>query len=111
MPRFRDRLLRPLLALVPTALAGCGASPDLHKELETVSSWTATARLAVGERRAGATTATYTRQLRDRAAMALDEQRKTLSEAARSPEDRARAAAALDSLALGVRALDEASHP
>jgi hypothetical protein len=97
-----------LLAL--TVFPGCGGSPDLQNELATASSWTATAHLAVEERRAGATTATYTGQLRDREATALEELRTTLRDAARSPMDRVRARSALDSLALAVRALDDASR-
>jgi hypothetical protein len=91
---------------------GCGGSPDLDKELETVRAWTATAQLAVDVRRAGATTATYTRQLRDRAAQALDEARRQIATAERTPTDRVRARPALDSLAQAVRALgtvDEAA--
>jgi hypothetical protein len=105
-------LLRLLVIVVALAAStGCGARPDLDKELATARSWTATARLAVEERRAGATTATYTSQLHDRAANALDEERTTLGKAARTPDDRARARSALDSLALAVRALDDASRP
>jgi hypothetical protein len=104
--------LRLLAAIVATAAStACGSSPDLDKELATARSWTATARFAVEERRAGATTATYTSQLRDRAAKAFDEVRTTLGKAARTPDDRARARAGLDSLALAVRALDDASRP
>jgi hypothetical protein len=85
--------------------AACGSGSDPGKELATIRSWTATAHLAFEERRAGATTATYTRQLRDRAARALDEERRQFAGAERTPGGRARARPALDSLAEAIRAL------
>jgi hypothetical protein len=65
----------------------------------------------VEERRAGATTAAYTRQLHDRAAEALEKERQQLTRTGQSPDDRARVVPALDSLMQAVHALDEASHP
>jgi hypothetical protein len=105
------RLIPVALLVALTVCPACGAGPDLDKELATARSWTSTAHLAVDLRRTGATTATYTKQLHDRAATTLDDERKTLAEAAHTPGDRARARAALDSLALAVRQLDEASRP
>jgi hypothetical protein len=90
---------------------GCGSGSDLDKELATVRSWTATAHLAVEERRVGATSAAYTHQLRDRAAEALDQERQQLTTAEHSPDDRARVMPALDSLTQAIHALDDASHP
>jgi hypothetical protein len=108
--------LRPFIRLlsasvVLTAPAACASGPDLDTELATVRSWTATARLAIAERRAGATTATYTRQLGDRAQSVLAEARRTLGPIARTAADRQHAAWALDSLARALRALDEAARP
>lgn len=89
---------------------GCKNSPDLQKELDTVRSWTATAHFAVTERQGGATTAAYTRQLHDRAAAALDEERKTVGEAARTSDDSSKARPVLDSLSAAVVALEQASR-
>ncbi|MDQ6633507.1 MAG: hypothetical protein M3Z10_01985 [Gemmatimonadota bacterium] len=90
---------------------GCGSGSDLDKELATVRSWTATVHLAAEERHVGATTAAYTRQLRDRAAEALDQERQQLTKAEQSPDARARAMPALDSLTQAIHALGEASRP
>ncbi|MFL5608765.1 MAG: hypothetical protein ACJ8AD_20080 [Gemmatimonadaceae bacterium] len=87
----------------------CGGGSDPDKELATVRSWTATAHMAAEERRVGATTATYTSQLRDRALQALDEERQQLAKAARTPDDQARSRPALDSLAQAIRTLQEAA--
>jgi hypothetical protein len=105
-----DRM-SPRLALLLLAAASCGSSPDLEKELDTVRSWTATVRLAADERRAHATTAAYTAQLRDRATKALEVANHGIPQAARSAPDRERARAAVDSLALAVHLLDEGRIP
>src|SRR5215216_4005373 len=103
-PRLQRHVLVTLAALAIGSVA-CGSSPDLERELSTVSSWTATARLAREERAGDAITEVYATQLRERAAQALREGRRTLAEAARSDADRARARAATDSLAEAIRAL------
>jgi hypothetical protein len=107
---FAPLIGRLLASVGVIASTACGSGPDSDKVLPTVHSWTATAHLAIEERRAGATTATYTAQLRDRAAKALDEVRRTLGETARTPDDRQRTRSALDSLSLAIRALDEAAR-
>jgi hypothetical protein len=111
VPSTLAPVVRPLLAVVAlTASTACSSRPDPDEVLATVRSWTATTQLALEERRAGATTATYTRQLRDRAAKALDAARLTLAEAAATSDDRSHARPALDSLSLAIRALDEAAR-
>jgi hypothetical protein len=87
--------------------AGCGSPPDLEKQLDTVRSWTATMRLAADERRAHATTAAYTAQLRDRATQALATASHDIDRAARSPADRDRARTVVDSLDRAVHLLDD----
>ena len=113
MPRLITARARLLFAAATTTTlcGGCASGSDLDKELATVRSWTATAHFAVEERRGGATTVAYTRQLRDRAAEALDQERQQLTKAEHSPEDRARAMPALDSLTQAIHVLDEASRP
>jgi hypothetical protein len=110
MPRSHLIVARLVIAVVAAGATGCASTPDLAKELATIRSWAATARLAVDVRRAGATTATYTRQLHDRAAAALAEERGKLAQAERTTDDRAQAQAALDSLALALRALEAESR-
>ena len=112
MPRLITARARLVFVAAATAwCAGCASASDLDKELATVRSWTATAHLAVEERRGGATSAAYTRQVRDRAAEALDQERQQLAKAEHSPDDRARAMPALDSLTQAIHVLDEASRP
>ena len=94
-----------LVALAPTA-AACGKPPELDKQLETLSSWTATMQLAREEHGSGAITTTYATQLRDAASTALAETRQTISQAAHSKVDSSYAAAALDSLRTAIRALN-----
>jgi hypothetical protein len=93
------------LALALTASA-CGSPPDLDKQLETLSSWTATMQLAREEHGAGAITTTYATQLRDGARSALEETQKTIGPAAHSKVDSSYAAAALDSLRTAIRQLN-----
>jgi hypothetical protein len=86
--------------------AGCGSPPPLDKQLETLSSWTATMQLAREEHGSGAITTTYATQLRDGATSALDETRATIGQAAHSKVDSAYAAAALDSLRTAIAELN-----
>jgi hypothetical protein len=106
---------RPVLARLRVFVAGaaaalcaaCGSGSDLDKQLATVRSWTATAHLAVELRRAGATTARYTSQLRDRAVQALEDEHQQLAKTIQTPDARARLRPPLDSLAQAIRSLDE----
>jgi hypothetical protein len=93
------------LLLVLGLSASCGSLPELDKQLETLSSWTATMHLAREEHGTGAITTTYATQLRDGALSALDETKRTIGPAARSKVDSAYAAAALDSLRTAIRQL------
>jgi hypothetical protein len=94
-----------LLALGLTA-AACGSPPKLDKQLETLSSWTATMQLARAEHGSGAITTTYATQLRDDAQSALEEAKQTIGQAAHSRVDSSYAAAALDSLRTAIRQLN-----
>jgi hypothetical protein len=93
------------LAIATTALA-CGGSPDLEKELDTLHSWTASVHLATEQRRADATTASYAVRLREKAARALADERRTLAAATRSAADREKARSAADSLERAIGRLD-----
>jgi hypothetical protein len=93
------------LLIVGLSAASCGSPPELDKQLETLSSWTATMQLAREEHGAGAITTTYATQLRDGALSALDETKRTISQAAHAKVDSAYAAAALDSLRTAIRQL------
>jgi hypothetical protein len=86
--------------------AACRSAPKLDKQLETLSSWTATMELAREEHGSGAITTTYATQLRDGALSALEEANQTISQAAHSKIDSAYAAAALDSLRTAIRQLN-----
>jgi len=107
MPALASRTIHvgALVALALTA-AACGRPPELDKQLETLSSWTATMQLAREEHGAGAITTTYATQLRDGARSALKEAQQTIGAAARSEVDSSYAAAALDSLRTAIRQLD-----
>jgi hypothetical protein len=94
-----------VLALGIWAIA-CGSPPELDKQLETLSSWTATMQLAREEHGSGAITTTYATQLRDGALSTLEETKRTIGQAAHSRTDSAYAAAALDSLRAAIRQLD-----
>ncbi|PYP79179.1 MAG: hypothetical protein DMD35_09100 [Gemmatimonadetes bacterium] len=94
-----------MLALALSASA-CGSPPPLDKQLEAVSSWTATMQLARDEHGSGAITTTYATQLRDAALAALEESKQTIGQAAHSKTDSSYAAAALDSLRTAIRALN-----
>jgi hypothetical protein len=89
----------------------CGGPPDFEKELDTLHSWTASVQLAVDQRRAHATTATYAARLREKAERTLVTQRRTLAAAARSVVDRERARSAADSLEGAIRRLNAEAHP
>jgi hypothetical protein len=95
-----------LLVIVVAASPSCGGPPDLDHELDVARSWTATVHLAGTERRAGATSARYTTQLRDRARDARRDLARSLPTAATGTGDQARARAALDSLDAALAALD-----
>ena len=96
-----------LSALLAVGLTGsaCGAPPELDKQLETLSSWTATMRLAREEHGSGAITRTFATQLRDGAVSALGETEQTVGQSVHSKTDSAYAAAALDSLRTAIRQL------
>jgi hypothetical protein len=87
-------------------LVGCGSSKDLDRQLDTVASWTATARLAAAEHRSGAITTTYARQLDDEARHALADAHRALSSSEHDANETRRAGAALDSLRLAIQLLD-----
>jgi uncharacterized protein with beta-barrel porin domain len=84
----------------------CGSPPELDKQLETLSSWTATMQLAREEHGSGAITTTYATQLRDAALTALQQTRETIGQAAHTKVDSSYAAAALDSLRTAIRQLN-----
>jgi hypothetical protein len=94
------------LALLIAAAGGCGGSPDPEKELDALRSWTASVRLAAEQRRADATSASYAAHLREKAARALADGRRTLATATRSPADHEKARSAADSLERAIRQLD-----
>ena len=93
-----------LLALALTGIA-CGSPPPLDKQLETLSSWTATMQLAREEHGRGAITTTYATQLRDGAQTALQQTQQTIGKAAHSKTDSSYAAAGMDSLRTAIRQL------
>ena len=93
------------LTALGLSAAGCASPPELDKQLETLSSWTATMQLARDEHGSGAITTTYATQLRDGAMSALAETKRTIGQAAHSYVDSAYAAAALDSLRSDIRQL------
>jgi len=97
-------LTRLALAAVVVAV-GCGSPSSLDKQLESLASWTATIQLAKEQHGAGAITATYATKLRDQAAQALEEEKRTISESAHTRVDSSYAAAALDSLRGAIRQL------
>jgi hypothetical protein len=94
-----------LVAAIGVAIVGCSKPPELEKQLETLSSWTATMRLAREEHGAGAITTTYATQLRDAALLALSESEQTIGQSAHTAVDSAYAATALDSLRTAIRQL------
>ena len=94
------------LLVLGLSAAACGSPPELDKQLETLSSWTATMQLAREEHGTGAITTTYATQLRDGALTALDETKRTIGQASHSKTDSAYAAAALDSLRTAIRQLE-----
>ena len=92
--------------LLAATLIGCGSPPELDKQLETLSSWTATMQLAREEHGSGAITTTYATQLRDAALTALQQTRETIGQAAHTKVDSSYAAAAIDSLRDAIRGLN-----
>ena len=107
MPALASRTIRVavFVALALTA-AACSSPPELEKQLETLSSWTATMQLAREEHGSGAITTTYATQLRDAASSALADTKQTIGQAAHSKVDSSYAEAALDSLRTAIRALN-----
>lgn len=85
---------------------GCGSPPPLDKQLETLSSWTATMQLAKERHGAGDITITYATQLRDRADEAFQQASTTIGQSAHTQTDSAYAASALDSLRTAIRQLE-----
>ena len=113
MPFPRDMRAVPINAVQTGALlavaliaGGCGSPPKLDKQLETLSSWTATMQLAREEHGSGAITTTYATQLRDGAKTALQQTEQTIAQAAHSKVDSSYAAAVLDSLRTAIRQLN-----
>ena len=98
------------IACIATLVMGCGSPEELSKQLDTLSSWTATVQLAIAEHRAGAITTTYATQLGDDAREALDEARQSLPRAEHDSSDARRAGAALDSLEHALGQLDTESR-
>lgn len=92
----------PALTLIAV---GCGSPPELDKQLETLSSWTATMQLAREEHGSGAITTTFATQLRDGAETALQQATQTIGQEAHSKVDSSYAAASLDSLRTAIRRL------
>jgi small-conductance mechanosensitive channel len=93
-----------LIALV--LATGCSSPPELSKQLETLSSWTATMQLAKERHGAGAITDTYATQLRGKADQAFQQASATIGRSARTRTDSAYAATALDSLRIAIRQLE-----
>jgi hypothetical protein len=102
--RARARAHLALLGLLVGE--GCGSPPPLDKQLQTLSSWTATMQLAKERHGAGAITYTYATQLRDKADQAFQQASTTIGRAARTRTDSAYAASALDSLRTAIRQLE-----
>jgi hypothetical protein len=100
-------VVRAAVLLAPTLLVGaCSSAPKLDKQLETLSSWTATMRLAREEHGSGAITTTVAVQLRDGAVTALRQTQQTIGQAAHSGVDSSYVAAGLDSLRTAIRRLE-----
>jgi hypothetical protein len=85
---------------------GCGSPPPIDKQLDTLSSWTATLQLAKELHGDGAITATYATQLRARASEELRSTSTTIAKSARTRVDSAHAVGALDSLRNAIRRLE-----
>ncbi len=102
---YRTVLLRALW-LLTIAASGCDSPPDASRQIATLQSWTATARLATREHRDGATATKFTGRLADEATSALGQSRAALSQDAMSNEQRDSARAAIDSLGQAIRALN-----
>mgnify|MGYP001553218777 FL=1 len=101
-----ERTLVPVaLCLLAGALA-CSSPPEASKQIATLRSWTATARLATREHRAGATPTKFTAHLSEEAASALAESRAALSRSPMSNAQRDSAHTAIDSLGQAIRELN-----
>jgi hypothetical protein len=92
------------------AVTGCSASDEVEKQLDTVSSWTATMQLAAVEHRSHAVTAIYVTQLTDAAGAVLTDARRSLARAAHGESDNRHMSAALDSLEHAIRDLEAESR-
>jgi len=92
--------------VVLVVAVGCGSPPPIDKQLDTLSSWTATLQLAKELHGDGAITATYATQLRDRATEEVESTSTTIATSARTRVDSATALAALDSLRSASRRLE-----
>ena len=66
-----------LLVLVAASLAACSGGSDPQKQLDSLRSWRATARLAADAVHLGWVPRRYGRQVHDRATAALNEMRQT----------------------------------
>ena len=97
------RVCVPLLALV---IGACSRAPDARQVLDSIQSWTATARFSAEELRAGATTVRYTAQIRDAGRDALDEVPRQLAGRPIPPDTARQLRAATDSLAAALHRLD-----
>ena len=101
-----ERTLVPVaLCLLAGALA-CSSPPEASKQIATLRSWTATARLATREYRAGATPTKFTAHLGAEAASALGESRAALARNPMSNALRDSAHTAIDSLGQAIRELN-----
>src|SRR5437763_10102192 len=97
-------------AVAALLLTACSPAPDLDKQLDTVSSWTATLQLATAEHREHAISAIYVSQIEDAAREASADARRSLPEEEHDDRDRRRAGAAVDSLDRAIAVLDAESR-
>jgi hypothetical protein len=102
---MNPRALAGVLVGISLATSGCGGTPELDKELDTVHSWTATVDLAIDQRRSRAISGVFAAQIHEQANDALKQSHATLAKAVRTDDDRRRARASTDSLAFALRSL------
>jgi outer membrane murein-binding lipoprotein Lpp len=100
------RSRRAALAFAGLAIAGCGSTPKLDEQLQTLSSWTATLELAKERHGAGAISTTYATQLADAARASMQKSEQQIGQSVHSRVDSSYAADALDSLRGAIRQLD-----
>jgi hypothetical protein len=103
--RLPARSARVAVLVVVLSGAACGDPPP-EKQLDTLRSWTATMRLAAGDRARGAISARYADDLRHRAAEALAGASIEKGTGAPPGTDRRQALAVADSLRRAIAALD-----